>query len=131
MLSWTRWRSSSLVAGKHPEGDVVTATILFIVSSTEQSARMGHRRWTELIDDHDAIVRATLRRYRGREVKTIGDGFLATFDATPRAVRAGMEIATAAKRIGLDIRAGAHVGKAEIRPDDVVGPAVSIAKPDL
>ena len=85
-----------------PEGDVVTTTVLFtdIVSSTEQSARMGHRKWTTLIDDHDAMVRTTLARHRGREIKTIGDGFLATFDATTRAVRAGTEIVAAAKTHG-------------------------------
>ena len=113
-----------------PEGDLVTTTIVFtdIVSSTEQSARMGHRKWTTLTDDHDAMVRAALARDRGREIKTIGDGFLATFDATTRAVRAGMEIVAAAKNMGLDVRAGVHVGEVEVRPDDVVGLAVSIAK---
>ncbi len=113
-----------------PEGDVVTATILFtdIVASTEQSARMGHRKWTTLTDAHDAMVRAILQRHRGREVKTIGDGFLATFDATTRAVRAGMEIVAAARGMGLDVRAGVHTGEVEVRPDDVVGLAVSIAK---
>jgi class 3 adenylate cyclase len=120
------------LTGHHqaPEGDVVTATVLFtdIVSSTEQSARMGHRRWTKLADDHDAMVRAALQRYRGREVKTIGDGFLATFDATTRAVRAGMEIVAVAKSMGLEVRAGVHIGEVEVRPDDVVGLAVSIAK---
>ena len=120
------------LTGHHqaPEGDVVTATVLFtdIVSSTEQSARMGHRKWTKLTDDHDAMVRAALQRYRGHEVKTIGDGFLATFDATTRAVRAGTEIVAAAKSMGLEVRAGVHIGEVEVRPDDVVGLAVSIAK---
>jgi len=113
-----------------PEGEVVTATILFtdIVSSTELSARMGHRRWTTLTDNHDAMVRATLVRHRGREVKTIGDGFLATFDATTRAVRAAKEIVAAAGNMGLEVRAGVHNGEVEVRPDDVVGLAVSITK---
>lgn len=113
-----------------PEGDVVTTTILFtdIVASTERSARMGHRKWTALTDAHDTMVRASLRNHRGREIKTIGDGFLATFDATTRAVRAAVEIVTAAKNIGLEVRAGVHVGEVEVRPDDVVGLAVSIAK---
>ena len=113
-----------------PEGDLVTSTILFtdIVSSTEQSARMGHRKWTSLTDDHDAMVRATLHRHRGHEVKTIGDGFLATFDATTRAIRAAVEIVTACKGMGLDVRAGVHAGEVEVRPDDVVGLTVSIAK---
>lgn len=112
------------------EGDVVTATILFtdIVSSTEQSARMGHRRWTALTADHDAMVRATLQRHRGHEVKTIGDGFLATFDSTTRAVRAAVDIVNAANDIGLQVRAGVHTGEVELRPDDVVGLTVSIAK---
>ena len=117
-------------ARQAPEGDVVTATILFtdIVASTEQSARLGHRRWTELTDMHDTMVRATLARYRGLEIKTIGDGFLATFDATSRAVRAANEIVTQAKNIGLGVRAGVHTGEVEVRPDDVVGLTVSIAK---
>ena len=121
-----------VLIGTHqaPEGDVVTATVLFtdIVSSTEQAAHMGHRKWTKLSDDHDAMVRATLLRHRGREIKTIGDGFLATFDATTRAVRAGSEIVAAAKNMGLEVRAGVHTGEIEVRPDDVVGLAVSIAK---
>ncbi len=113
-----------------PEGDVVTTTVLFtdIVSSTEQSARMGHRKWTTLTDAHDAMVRATLARHRGREIKTIGDGFLAIFDATTRAVRAATEIVTAAKTMDLEVRAGIHTGEVEVRPDDVVGLPVSIAK---
>ena len=109
---------------------MVMAAILFtdIVSSTEQSARLGHRKWTKLTDDHDAMVRSTLHRYKGHEVKTIGDGFLATFDATTRAVRAAMEVVNHAKALGIDVRAGVHVGEVEIRPNDVVGLAVSIAK---
>jgi class 3 adenylate cyclase len=113
-----------------PEGDVITATILFtdIVDSTEQSARLGHRKWTALIDGHDAMVRASLARHRGREVKTTGDGFHATFDATTRAVRAAQEIVTAAKAMGLEVRVGLHAGEIEVRPDDVVGLPVNIAK---
>jgi class 3 adenylate cyclase len=113
-----------------PEGDVVTTTILFtdMVASTEQSARLGHRKWTALTDQHDSMVRATLARYRGHEVKTIGDGFLATFDATTRAVRAAVEIVIQAKNIGLGVRAGVHLGEVEVRPDDVVGLTVSITK---
>jgi class 3 adenylate cyclase len=120
------------LTGSHqaPEGEVVLAAVLFtdIVASTEQSARVGHRKWTTLTDDHDAIVRATLHRHRGREIKTIGDGFLATFDATTRAVRAAVEIVAAASGMGLSVRAGVHTGEVEFRTDDVVGLAVSIAK---
>jgi class 3 adenylate cyclase len=113
-----------------PEGDVMGATVVFtdIVASTEQSARLGHRKWTALTDAHDTMVRASLDRYRGVEVKTIGDGFLATFDATTRAVRAAIEIVTQAKGMGLAVRAGVHNGDVEIRADDVIGLAVTIAK---
>jgi class 3 adenylate cyclase len=120
------------LTGAHqpPEGDVSLTTILFtdIVGSTEQAARMGHRRWTTLTDEHNTRVRATLARHRGYEVKTTGDGFLATFDATTRAVRAAQEIVTSASNMGLQVRAGIHVGEVEVRPDDVVGLPVSIAK---
>jgi class 3 adenylate cyclase len=113
-----------------PEGDVVTATILFtdIVDSTAQTARLGHRKWTGLAADHDAMIRATLHRYRGREVKTTGDGFLATFDASTRAVRAAQEIVRGADGLGIAVRAGVHTGEVEVRPDDVVGLPVSMAK---
>jgi class 3 adenylate cyclase len=113
-----------------PEGDVVTTTVLFtdIVASTEQSARLGHRRWTALTEEHNEMVRSVLGNYRGREIKTIGDGFLATFDATTRAVRAAVGIVTSARASGLDVRAGVHIGEVEVRPDDVVGLTVSIAK---
>ena len=89
-----------------PEGDVVGATVLFtdIVASTEQSARLGHRKWMALTDAHDAMVRASLDRYRGIEVKTIGDGFLATFDATTRAVRAAIDVTTLANGMGIKYR---------------------------
>jgi class 3 adenylate cyclase len=120
------------LTGRHqaPEGEVVTTTILFtdIVKSTEQSVQLGHRRWTTLIHDHDAMVRAALQRHRGREIKTMGDGFLATFDATTRALRAGTEIVTQARTMGLEVRAGVHTGEVEVRSDDVVGVAVTIAK---
>jgi class 3 adenylate cyclase len=112
------------------EGDVVTATILFtdIVASTERSARLGHRPWSALAELHDAMVRAALRRYRGREIKAIGDGFLATFDATTRAVRAAIEIVTRARQLDLEVRVGIHTGEVELAPDDVVGLPVTIAK---
>jgi class 3 adenylate cyclase len=89
---------------------------------------MGHRKWTTLTDQHDAMVRASLARYRGHEVKTMGDGFLATFDAATRAVRAATEIVNQARNAGLEVRAGVHTGEVEIRSDDVVGLAVTIAK---
>jgi class 3 adenylate cyclase len=112
------------------EGDVLTMTVLFtdIVASTEHQARVGPREWSRLTDHHDAMVRAALARHRGREIKTTGDGFLATFDATGRALRCAADILAGAKDIGLDLRAGVHTGEVEVRGDDIAGLAVTIAK---
>jgi class 3 adenylate cyclase len=112
------------------EGDVLTMTVLFtdIVGSTERLARVGPREWSRLTDRHDAMVRAALARHRGREVKTTGDGFLVTFDATGRALRFAAEILAGAKDIGLELRAGVHTGEVEVRGDDIAGLAVTIAK---
>jgi class 3 adenylate cyclase len=112
------------------EGDVLTMTVLFtdIVASTEHQARVGPREWSRLTDRHDAMVRAALSRHRGHEVKTTGDGFLATFDATGRALRCAADILAGAKDIGLELRAGVHTGEVEVRGDDIAGMAVTIAK---
>jgi class 3 adenylate cyclase len=112
------------------EGDVRTMTFLFtdIVASTEHQARVGPREWSRLTDHHDAIVRTALARHRGHEVKTTGDGFLATFDATGRALRCTADILAGAKDIGLELRAGVHTGEVEVRGDDIAGLAVTIAK---
>jgi class 3 adenylate cyclase len=112
------------------EGDVLTMTVLFtdIVASTEHQTRVGPREWSRLTDHHDAMVRATLARHWGNEVKTTGDGFLATFDATGRALRCAAEILAGAKEIGLELRAGLHTGEVEVRGDDIAGLAVTIAK---
>jgi class 3 adenylate cyclase/pimeloyl-ACP methyl ester carboxylesterase len=111
-------------------GDVLTMTVLFtdIMASTEHQARIGPGEWSRLTDQHDAMVRAALTRYRGHEVKTMGDGFLATFDSAGRALRCAVEILAGAKGIGLDLRAGVHTGEVEVRGDDIAGLAVSIAK---
>jgi class 3 adenylate cyclase/pimeloyl-ACP methyl ester carboxylesterase len=112
------------------EGDVLTMTVVFtdIVASTEHQARVGQREWSRLTDRHDAMIRAALSRHRGHEVKTTGDGFLATFDATGRALRCASDILAGAKDLGLDLRAGVHTGEVEVRSDDIAGLAVTIAK---
>ncbi len=112
------------------EGDVLTMTVLFtdIVASTEHQARVGPREWSRLTDHHDAMVRAALLRHRGREVKMTGDGLLATFDATGRALRCASDILAGAKDIGLSLRAGVHTGEVEVRGDDIAGLAVTIAR---
>lgn len=113
-----------------PESDRVLATVVFtdIVSSTERAAELGDRRWSELLDDHDAIVLRELDRHRGREVKTTGDGVLATFDGPARAVRCASAIRDAVRRLGLEVRCGVHTGEIELRGDDVAGIAVVIAQ---
>ena len=112
------------------ERDVRTMTVLFtdIVASTEFEARVGSRQWSRLTDHHDAMVRAVLVGHRGREVRSTGDGFLATFDGTRGAIRCAAEILARAKDMGLDLRAGIHTGEVEMRGEDIAGLAVNIAK---
>jgi class 3 adenylate cyclase len=110
------------------EPDRVLATVLFtdIVDSTARAADLGDARWRDVLERHDALVRGHLARHRGREVKTIGDGFLATFDGPARAIRCACDITVDVRRLGLDIRAGLHTGELEVRRDDVAGMAVHI-----
>jgi class 3 adenylate cyclase len=106
----------------------VLATVLFtdIVASTERAAQLGDSRWRQLLDRHNELVRRHLGRHQGREVKTIGDGFLATFDGPARGVRCAAEIAAEVRRLGIEIRAGLHTGECEVVGDDVAGMAVNI-----
>lgn len=106
----------------------VLATVLFtdIVDSTAQAAALGDRRWGALRELHDRIVRNQLARHRGVEVKTMGDGFLATFDGPARAVRCAAAICEAAKAVGVDVRAGLHTGEIEVEAHDVAGLAVAL-----
>lgn len=110
------------------ETDSVLATILFtdIVGSTERAAALGDSAWREVLREHDALVRGHLSAYAGREVKTMGDGFLATFDRPMRAVRCATRIVADAAELGVSIRAGVHTGECETRGDDVSGLAVHI-----
>jgi class 3 adenylate cyclase len=108
------------------ELDRVLATVLFtdIVGSTKTAAELGDRRWRELLSAHDDTVRRELERYRGREVDTAGDGFLATFDGPARAVRCATSIGEAVQGLGLDIRSGVHTGECELDGEKVRGIAV-------
>ena len=108
--------------------DRVLATVLFtdIVDSTRRAAEIGDRDWRALLDAHDAVVRSQLARFRGREVNTSGDGFLATFDGPQRAIRCAMAIRDAVQPLGIEVRAGLHTGECEIRGDDIGGIAVHI-----
>ena len=108
--------------------DRVLATVLFtdIVDSTRRAAEIGDRDWRALLDAHDAVVRAQLARFRGREVNTSGDSFLAMFDGPQRAIRCAMAIRDAVQALGIQVRAGLHTGECEIRGDDIGGIAVHI-----
>lgn len=113
-----------------PEPDRVLATVLFtdIVGSTEKASELGDRRWRDLLARHDSVVRRQLQLFRGREIDTTGDGFLATFDGPARGVRCARAIVEEARQIGVDIRAGLHTGEIEIAGENVAGIAVHIGQ---
>ena len=111
------------------EVERVLTTVLFtdIADSTKLAAEVGDQRWHLLLDAHDTVVREQLRRFRGTEIKTTGDGFLASFDGPGRAIRCARAIGESARSLGLEIRAGMHSGECEVRGDDLGGLAVHIA----
>ena len=119
------------LTGVRPGADPqrVLATVLFtdIVSSTEKAADMGDREWRTVLDAHLSTAERALERYRGRLVKTTGDGLLATFDGPGRAIRCAAELQDSLKDIGLDIRAGLHTGEIELLREDIGGIAVHLA----
>jgi class 3 adenylate cyclase len=119
------------LTGTHtpPEPDRVLATVMFtdIVGSTETAARIGDRAWRELLARHDELSRAQLARFRGRAVKSLGDGFLATFDGPARAIRCAADHAESVAPLGLEVRAGLHTGELEVMDGDLGGLAVHIA----
>jgi class 3 adenylate cyclase/pimeloyl-ACP methyl ester carboxylesterase len=129
------WRASfqeiaEFLTGHRAEvaDDRVLATVLFtdIVDSTRRAAEIGDRDWHALLDAHDAVVRSQLGRFRGREVNTSGDGFLAMFDGPQRAIRCALAIRDAVQSLGIEVRAGLHTGECEVRGDDIGGIGVHI-----
>jgi class 3 adenylate cyclase len=105
------------------------ATVMFtdIVGSTEMVERLGDQRWADILAEHDKLTQNEINRFQGRAIKSLGDGFLATFDAPGRAVKCAMAIANAVQPLGINIRAGLHTGEVELSENDVSGLAVHIA----
>jgi pimeloyl-ACP methyl ester carboxylesterase len=103
--------------------DRALVTVLYtdIVASTERALMLGDQRWLRLLDEHDALTRRELRRFRGRELNTTGDGFIAAFDGPARAVQCAQAIVGDAMVLGLELRAGLHTGECEARGDDLAG----------
>jgi class 3 adenylate cyclase len=106
----------------------VLATVLFtdIVGSTDRAAQLGDGRWRDLLDRHDQSVRSQFDRFRGREVKMVGDGFVASFDSPGRAIECALAIRDVLSSFDIGVRAGIHTGEIEVRGDDVAGLAVHI-----
>jgi class 3 adenylate cyclase len=112
-----------------PAPERVLATVLFtdIVDSTKLATEMGDRRWRELLAQHQELTRERLRRFEGREIKTTGDGFLATFEGPTRAAECARTIADEMPSLGIEVRAGLHTGEVELIGEDVGGIAVHVA----
>jgi class 3 adenylate cyclase len=119
-----------LTGSRHEvEIDRVLATVMFtdIVDSTRRAAELGDRQWRALLDRHDDAVRSQLARFRGQEVKNLGDGFMATFDGPARAVRCASAISDSLRPLGIAVRSGLHTGEIELKREDIGGIAVHIA----
>jgi class 3 adenylate cyclase len=129
ILPGRNWQRPVQVADEiTAESGRVLTTVLFtdIVGSTQRAAELGDERWRQLLAEHHAIVREQIRRFRGREVDTAGDGFLIAFDGAARAVQCATAVREHLRRIGLDVRAGVHAGECEESGGQLVGIAVHI-----
>jgi class 3 adenylate cyclase len=111
-----------------PDPERILATVMFsdIVDSTRRAAELGDRRWRDLLESIEAAVMSELHRFRGRAVKTMGDGFLSTFDGPARGIRCASAIREAARTFDLDVRSGLHTGEIEVMGNDIGGLAVHI-----
>jgi class 3 adenylate cyclase len=125
---------SGVAKGRQKSGTArarrILCTVLFtdIVDSTAHAARLGDRKWKQLLDRHDTLSRAQLKKHGGKEVRTVGDGFLATFDSPDRAIGCARAIAEAVSELGIHVRAGLHTGQCELQGSEISGIAVHIAK---
>ena len=127
ILEWTSARAFGLVPEGAAEGVLVTVLFTDIVDSTATLQQMGNTAWRDLLLIHNTRLRDQLNIFRGREVKTTGDGFLAVFDSATRAVRCGAAMARSARKMGLPIRVGVHTGEVEFVGNDARGLAVHAA----
>jgi class 3 adenylate cyclase/alpha-beta hydrolase superfamily lysophospholipase len=122
---------AEFLTGERPVVEIerILTTVLFtdIVGSTERAASLGDQRWRTLLDSHDRVVRDQLRRFRGREINTTGDGFVACFEGPARAISCARALVDATKDLGIELRIGLHTGECEVRGDDLGGLAVHIA----
>jgi class 3 adenylate cyclase len=116
-------------ATRHTAAERVLLSVLFtdLVDSTAQARRVGDARWRDLLQEHHALIRRQLVLHRGHEVKTMGDGFLATFESPTRAALCALAIRNAVDRLDLEIRAGIHTGECEVTGGDLSGLAVNVA----
>jgi class 3 adenylate cyclase len=122
---------AEFLTGERPAVEIerLLTTMLFtdIVGSTQRAASLGDERWRTLLDAHDRTIRDQLRRHRGREIETSGDGFFASFDGPARAIRCAQAIVEAVGTLGIELRVGLHTGECEVRGDHLGGLAVHIA----
>ena len=122
---------SEFLTGERPQVEIerMLTTILFtdIVGSTERALSLGDQQWRSLLDEHDRSIRSELRRFRGKEIKTTGDGFVASFDGPARAIRCAQALGVATRRLGIDLHMGLHTGECEVREGDLGGLAMHIA----
>jgi class 3 adenylate cyclase len=112
--------------GAEPDRALLTVMFTDIVGSTDRAVDLGDRRWRDLLDTHQVVVRRELTRHRGNEVNTTGDGFLATFDGPARAIRCAVRMREELRQLGIEIRVGLHTGECELLGDDIGGVAVHI-----
>jgi pimeloyl-ACP methyl ester carboxylesterase/class 3 adenylate cyclase len=118
-----------LTGARHaPPPDRILTTVMFtdVVGSTQRAGELGDAHWRRFMASHDELVRTELERNRGREVKTMGDGFLATFDGPARGIRCARAISEEVGTLGIEVRAGLHTGECELVGDDIGGMAVNI-----
>ncbi|MGB2939695.1 MAG: adenylate/guanylate cyclase domain-containing protein [Candidatus Dormiibacterota bacterium] len=132
-VEWTLDEVQAFFTGTRGAPDLddrVLATVLFtdIVGSTQHAADMGDRQWHRLLDEHDTVTLREIERFRGRLVKSTGDGCLATFDGPARAIRCALALTDAVRQLGIEVRTGLHTGEIEQRGQDVGGIAVHIAE---